>query len=51
MMIWESVLHNGTYFEARGPSKSLVSRVIIGVTPLKVLIAVLATGLLRPLGR
>ena len=39
-----------SYLEAQGLSKSVISRVIIGVTPFRVLITLLITHLLSPLG-
>ena len=40
----------GSAWRARGLSKSVISRVIIGVTPFRVLITLLITYLLSPLG-
>ena len=39
-----------SYLVAQGLSKSVISRVIIGVTPFRVLITLLITHLLSPLG-
>ena len=47
MCLWIQLF--GEYLEGQGLSKSFISRVIIGVTPFRVLITLLITYLLSPL--
>ena len=48
ILIWDSIPCNSTW-GPRGLSKSVISRVIMRVTPFRVLITLLTTHLLSPL--